>query len=105
MLYRYPNIPDKACGKTTLLLEVVPVLYRSSRYTACVNIGFRKEAKKGFTKNVKNINNNNLVVDLPKGIKYSSYIHRIQGEGFPIRKEGNIVGKGDMLIKFNVHID
>lgn len=71
--------------------------------TTQIDINY-KEALNGFNRSIKNLNGDNLVFDLP-GIKTSSYIYKIEGEGFPIRKDGNIIGRGDVLIKFNVHFN
>lgn len=60
-----------------------------------------EEALNGFKRVVKNLNGSNIMINLP-GIKNSSYVHKITGAGMPIRKSGNVVGKGDILVKFNV---
>jgi DnaJ-class molecular chaperone len=64
-----------------------------------------KEAQVGFTKTIVGINGEAIVVKIPKkAIVDSNYVHTIQGEGMPIRKEGKIVGRGDLLVKFNIKL-
>lgn len=61
------------------------------------------EAQMGFTKNVKGLDGSIFTIKIPeKKIFESRYIHNIQDAGMPIRKAGTIVGRGDLLINFNV---
>jgi hypothetical protein len=48
VLYRYRNIPDKACGKTKLLREVVPVLYGHRVILLASTSASEKKLKKDF---------------------------------------------------------
>lgn len=67
-----------------------------------MNISY-DEVLNGFEKKIINIKGKLLNLNICKGvIKESNYVHRIRGEGMPIRKEGKIIGHGDLIIKFNI---
>lgn len=62
-----------------------------------------KEVASGFEKVIQDIEGEEVVIKLKKKeIPDSSYIHKIVGRGMPIRKEGKIIGRGDMLVGFNI---
>lgn len=65
-------------------------------------INSNKAANK-ITLDVQLIDNKILQVLLPEGIKGKIYTHSVVGEGMPIRKNGKIIGKGDLLIKIIVN--
>lgn len=60
-----------------------------------------KEALSGFKKTIKLLNGENYILQLNK-IPRSSYIHTIVGKGMPIDEKRQIVGYGDLLVKFDV---
>lgn len=60
------------------------------------------DALNGFNKIIKDIEDNDLNIIERNGIPTSNYIHIIKNKGMPIRKSGQVVGKGDLLVKFNV---
>lgn len=59
------------------------------------------EAVNGFEKKIKKIDGTEIILRLSK-IKSSDYIHEIQGEGMPIRKNGQQIGRGNLCINFIV---
>ena len=59
------------------------------------------EALNGFDKKFKRLDDTVIMLRLPK-IKSSDYVHTMKGEGMPIRKGGQQVGKGDLFVKFIV---
>lgn len=62
-----------------------------------------KEVSSGFEKTLVDITGEELIIKLKKKeIPDSTYVHKIPGRGMPIRKEGKIVGRGDMLVGFNI---
>lgn len=62
------------------------------------------DAKNGFKKIIKDLKNENITINCSKGISNSGYIYKINDKGMPIRKSGEIVGKGNILVKFNIKI-
>lgn len=60
------------------------------------------QALNGFMTEIKCLNGHNKVVSLPNGINETKYTYRILGEGMPVRKEGKVIGTGDLLVGFNV---
>lgn len=46
------------------------------------------------------LNGKEIEIRVPPGVIKPGSEHRIEGAGMPIRKQGKIVGKGDMLIRF-----
>lgn len=60
-----------------------------------------EEAMNGINKTVTTLDKKKVTVKLPK-ISNSSYEHRIIGRGMPIRKNGKVIGNGDLLVGFNV---
>ena len=61
-----------------------------------------EEALHGFDKTIIGINGKSIKILLKNGIAESKYIHRVSNEGMPIRKEGKIIGYGDLRLNFNV---
>jgi DnaJ family protein B protein 4 len=57
------------------------------------------EAQNGFEKNIFFLNNQELLLIFPK-IKQSNYIHIVTNKGMPIRKNGQFIGYGDLIINF-----
>ena len=62
------------------------------------------EALNGFEKNMKNLDGENITIKLTEGISESNFTYKINNKGMPIRKDGKVNGRGDLLIKFNVHL-
>jgi DnaJ family protein B protein 4 len=60
-----------------------------------------KEALEGFTRCVTLFDGKFETVRL-KSIPSSDYIHRAKSGGMPIRKKGELIGKGDLLVNFIV---
>jgi DnaJ family protein B protein 4 len=61
-----------------------------------------KEATKGFEKTIIGIDGTKHKISFKKGIPCSNYVSRIENAGMPIRKNGQTVGHGDLLVRFNV---
>jgi len=61
-----------------------------------------KEAMKGFEKTIIGIDGTEHKISFKKGIPCSNYVNRIENAGMPIRKNGQTVGHGDLLVRFNV---
>jgi DnaJ family protein B protein 4 len=62
-----------------------------------------KDIASGFEKNIKDIEGNDLIIKINKNqIKDSAYVHKIPEKGMPIRKDGRVIGRGDLLVKFNI---
>ena len=59
------------------------------------------EALNGFTKQITKLDGTKITVTLPK-IKSSDYIHIINSEGMPIRKNKKQVGYGNLHVNFIV---
>jgi DnaJ-class molecular chaperone len=63
----------------------------------------KKESRNGFSRTIKSIKEEDIIVDFKKkGIPDSNYIHTITGKGMPVRKEGKIIGYGDGLVRFKI---
>jgi DnaJ family protein B protein 4 len=60
------------------------------------------EADYGFEKTIRDFLDNEIQISLKKGIPDHNYVHKIKHAGMPIRKEGRVVGYGDMLVGFNI---
>jgi len=60
-----------------------------------------KDATNGFTKSIKLLGTKSETLTL-KGIKSSDYVHIIEGAGMPIRKQGSVVGNGNLCVHFIV---
>lgn len=58
-----------------------------------------KEALEGFTKNIELLDGQIETIKL-NSIPSSDYIHKIENKGMPIRKKGENIGKGNLLINF-----
>jgi DnaJ family protein B protein 4 len=62
-----------------------------------------KEVASGFKKTIKDIAGEEVVIELKKNqIPDSNYIYKVKGRGMPVRKAGKIIGRGEMLVKFNI---
>ena len=62
------------------------------------------DAIDGFEKSVKGIDNEQINICVRNGMNTSNYVHIVKNKGMPVRKEGKIVSRGDLLVKFNVHL-
>jgi DnaJ-class molecular chaperone len=61
------------------------------------------EITSGFSKEIIGLDGEKILIEVKKkGIKESNQIHVIKEKGMPIRKEGKVVGRGDVLVKFNI---
>lgn len=63
-----------------------------------------EEATHGFDKYIRGIDNKQINICMQNSIETSNYVHKIKNEGMLIRKEGKIIGRGDLLVKFNIHL-
>ncbi|VBB18771.1 hypothetical protein YASMINEVIRUS_1303 [Yasminevirus sp. GU-2018] len=62
-----------------------------------------KEALNGFVKELTGLDGEKIQLDLKKTkLPESNSIHVIPNKGMPVRKEGKIIGRGDLIVKFNV---
>lgn len=62
------------------------------------------EAQLGFERNIRGIDDNTITISIKNGISDSNDIFRIIGKGMGIRRKGNFIGYGDLLVKFNVNL-
>jgi len=60
----------------------------------------KKESVFGFERTIVNLKGENLVINLKKKVIHDTYFHTVFDEGMPIRKEGTIIGYGNLIIKF-----
>ena len=61
------------------------------------------EALEGFSKNIILINGENKLIKINK-IRESDYKYTCKNGGMPIRKNGRDIGKGDLIISFNIKL-
>ena len=61
------------------------------------------EATSCFEKSITSIDNKQINISVRGGINDSDTTYKIIGKGMPIRKQGNHIGYGDLLVKFIVH--
>lgn len=62
-----------------------------------------KDIETGFEKKVKDITGVYHTIKINKNeIKDSLFEYKINKKGMPIRKEGKIIGHGDMIVRFNI---
>lgn len=59
------------------------------------------EALHGFTKEIKKLDNTAICLSLEK-IKSSDYVHKLESQGMPIRKDKKQIGYGNLYIHFIV---
>ena len=62
-----------------------------------------KEAQKGCRKNIKHMDGRTITIQVPPLTRSSQEIV-CEDEGMPIRKNGEIVGNGDLYIRFDIMI-
>lgn len=61
------------------------------------------EIVNGFERTIMDICGEKVVIKMKKNqIPDSSYVHVVKDHGMPIRKEGKIIGRGNMIVMFNV---
>jgi len=60
------------------------------------------QAINGIDTKIKGLDGTEYRVNLPNGITQTSHIHPLKGKGMPIRKNGKVVGYGNILVGFNV---
>jgi len=64
------------------------------------------EAMNGFERKIKDMSGKDIKITFNNGgIPNSNYVHRIKGVGMPIRKEGQMIGYGDLLVGFDINFD
>lgn len=82
-----------------------PVFERENNDLVAILTITQREARNGFERSIKNLKGDNLIVDskrMASSNSFGDHVHVVQNEGMPIRKEGKIVGYGNMIIKFNI---
>lgn len=60
------------------------------------------EAVRGFSKIIKHLDGRELTIEFESAVNQKEV--KIDGEGMPIRKKGEIVGRGDLFVRLKVEI-
>lgn len=61
------------------------------------------DALNGFSRNITLINGEMKLIKIEK-IRESDYKYNISNAGMPIRRNGKVIGKGDLIISFNIKL-
>ena len=99
------RVPGKKSGDVIIILreKVEPnlMIYRNN-IIKTVKISLRN-ALNGFRFTVKDLDGENHEITC-ESMTHSNHEEIIEGKGMPIRKKGEQIGQGDMIIRFNIQL-